>query len=294
MANLFRLGVINKIINPTGAIGVLGLSPRLGFFLVLAASIWEVYLAVEILRRPHRIHVGLALLTLLAFNAFLFVLHLKGASTCGGFDQVGWKRTPLTAVSCNTAFILYLLLHLLYRKTDADRDVFSRAGTQQSLVALRVSREQRLAGAAPRSSGFSPVWLVLSVVLALYSQAKTMLEVPRPVNQAVKAILGEQLGRRDILLKITADCEHCLQYTDAVVKQYPASRIIAVTMFNHPKAIEEYTQKYHIPVVVLHASHFYNLGNKLNVPDGYWIQPTNLVPLTLAKSSYPSPLTAQR
>jgi hypothetical protein len=62
-----------------------------------------------------------------------------------------------------------------------------------------------------------------------------------------------------------------------VLSEYPARRVIAITYVNAGCSNRDYTEQFHIPLVVLGVQKFFALDGTLEVPRCYRLQGTQLI-----------------
>jgi hypothetical protein len=187
----------------------------------------------------------MSILLFTAFCAYLLQPIYAGAETCGCFDSLGIRRSPLLALLTNLAAVCGLTLCL--------RRIPPRPWT--------------------RYEG------VLILVIASFALCFAYGATPHSRNLVLKHMLGPQATGRDILLKVSPTCDECRQATHKVLSKYPARRVIAITHLGAGRFNQEYAEHFHIPLVVVGIKDFFALDGTLEVPQCYQIQGTNFVRL---------------
>lgn len=243
---LFLLGAINKMAEPISAMGHMPVSFARSLQLAIVLTL-ELFVGLALILLPSRRTIWTAILLLAAFCAYLLPPIYAGSETCGCFDSLGIRRSPLLALVTNLAAICGLALCV--------RRIPPRPST--------------------RHEG------ILAAVIALLAFCFTYGINRQPGSLVLEHMLGPQATGRDILLKVSPTCDECHQATHKVLSKYPARRVIAITHLDAGRFNQEYVEQFHIPLVVMGIKDFFALDGTLEVPQCYQIQGTNLVRLEI-------------
>ena len=243
---LFLLGAINKMAEPLSAMGHMPVSFARPLQLAIVLTL-ELFIGLALVLLPSHRTIWTAILLLTAFCAYLLLPVYAGAESCGCFDSLGIRRSPLLALLTNLAAICGLALCL--------RRIPPRPWT--------------------RHEG------ILALVIASLAFCFTYGITRQPGSLVLEHMLGPQATGRDILLKVSPTCDECRQATHKVLSNYPARRVIAITHLDAGRFNQEYVEQFHIPLVVVAIKDFFALDGTLEVPQCYQIQGTNLVRLEI-------------
>jgi hypothetical protein len=243
---LFLLGAINKMAEPLSAMGHMPVSFARPLQLAIVLTL-ELFIGLALVLLPSHRTIWTAILLLTAFCAYLLLPVYAGAESCGCFDSLGIRRSPLLALLTNLAAICGLALCL--------RRIPPRPWT--------------------RHEG------ILALVIASLAFCFTYGITRQPGSLVLEHMLGPQATGRDILLKVSPTCDECRQATHKVLSNYPARRVIAITHLDAGRFKQEYAEQFHIPLVVVAIKDFFALDGTLEVPQCYQIQGTNLVRLEI-------------
>lgn len=243
---LFLLGAINKMAEPVSAMGHMPVSFARTVQLAIILTL-ELFVGLALILLPTRRTIWMSILLFTAFCAYLLPPIYAGAETCGCFDSLGIRRSPLLALLTNVAAICGLALCL--------RRIPPRPWT--------------------RYEG------VLILVIASFALCFAYGATPQSRNLVLEPMLGPQAIGRDILLKVSPMCDECRRATHKVLSKYPSRRVIAITHLGAGRFNQEYVEQFHIPLVVVGIKDFFALDGTLEVPQCYQIQGTNFVRLEI-------------
>ena len=191
---LFLLGAINKMAELVSVLGHMPLSFARPLQLAILLTL-ELFIGLALVLLPSHRTIWTAILLLTAFCAYLLLPVYAGAESCGCFDSLGIRRSPLLALLTNLAAICGLALCL--------RRIPPRPWT--------------------RHEG------ILALVIASLAFCFTYGITRQPGSLVLEHMLAPQATGRDILLKVSPTCDECRQATHKVLSNYPARRVIAIS-----------------------------------------------------------------
>jgi len=244
IAIMLCLGVASKVVSPLPSLLDMPLPGWRPVQLALAIAL-ESCLALLLLFRPTRRTILITTGLLGGFCVWLLYLLIRGARSCGCFDGLGIHRSPALALVTNAVAILALLWICRRWKRN-----------------LPVKPE-----------------LVLLACLLMGSTAYAQWATRGPVNPSLVKLLGNRMEGKEVILKISPSCGHCLTYTTGVLQLVKPEMVVAVTVLDDQEAASHYTQRFSIPVLRIEPRDFLAIDGRLDVPIGYWIRQDRLEPL---------------
>lgn len=245
IAGTLLLGALSKLVSPMNSLVEMPL-PFLRSMQVVILVAVELILAFALITQPTRRTVSITAGLFFLFSLWMLVLLQRRAASCGCFDGLGIHRTPLLALVTNVVSLFGLLCCLRWGKL-ANTELFS-----------------------------IPLILTPTLILAC---VVILPQVSVTRNTKLIALLGPEIQGKDHLIKVSASCEKCQEYTSNLVARVHPNRIFAVSLVGDTQQNNKFAQQFGVPIHVVDLNTFYYIDQRLNIPTGYQILDNKLIPL---------------